>query len=152
MSRIVLRNALFFGRGRASSLVIPWSTYTDPEVAHVGISGEEASARGLQTHTIEMAEVDRALLEDDLEGFARVHADRKGRIHGATIVAKNAGDLIGELSLAMTHRLGLPALSQTIHPYPTRAEVLRKLGDAHQRARFTPGLRRWFERFLRWRR
>jgi pyruvate/2-oxoglutarate dehydrogenase complex dihydrolipoamide dehydrogenase (E3) component len=152
MSRIVLRNALFFGRARASALVIPWASYTDPEVAHVGVSADEARDQGLATLTVEMGEVDRAFLEDDPDGFARVHVDRKGRIRGATIVTRGAGDLIGEVSLAMTHGLGLPALSSTIHPYPTRAEVLRKLGDAYQRTRLTPGLRRWFARFLGWRR
>lgn len=152
MARLVLRNALFFGRARASALVIPWATCTSPEVAHVGVSAAAAAARGLTTHAVALADVDRAFLEDDTEGFVRIHADRKGRIHGATIVAANAGDLIGEVALAMTHGLGLGALSSTIHPYPTRAEALRKLGDAYQRTRLTPRVKRWLARIIRWRR
>jgi pyruvate/2-oxoglutarate dehydrogenase complex dihydrolipoamide dehydrogenase (E3) component len=152
MARIAVRNAFFFGRARASALVIPWATFTTPEVAHVGVSSEAAAARGLRTLTVELADVDRAYLEDETEGFLRVHHDRAGRIRGATIVASNAGDLIGEVALAMTHRLGLAALSSTIHPYPTRAEALRRLGDTYLRTKLTPRVTGWLARILRWRR
>lgn len=143
MARIVLQNALFFGRKRVSALTIPWCTYTDPEVAHVGISAADAAKRaGLVTLTIPLGEVDRAVLDGETDGFARVHCDRKGRILGATLVARHAGETIGELALAMTHGLSLGALASTIQPYPTQAEAVRKLGDAYQRTRLTPRVQR----------
>jgi pyruvate/2-oxoglutarate dehydrogenase complex dihydrolipoamide dehydrogenase (E3) component len=153
MARIALQNALFFGRKQASALVIPWATYTDPEIAHVGLSARDAGDRaGARTLTIPLADVDRARVDGESEGFARVHVDARGRILGATLVSAHAGDLIGEMSLAMTAGLGLGTLSKTIHPYPTRAEVWKKLGDAWNRTKLTPRVRALFEMMLRWRR
>jgi pyruvate/2-oxoglutarate dehydrogenase complex dihydrolipoamide dehydrogenase (E3) component len=153
MARVALQNALFFGRKKASALVIPWATYTDPEVAHVGLPAADAGRRGdVRTLTVALADVDRAVLDGAPEGFARVHADARGRILGATIVAPHAGEMIGEVSLAMTAGLTLPALARTIHPYPTHSESLKKLGDAWNRTRLTPSVRSLFETILRWRR
>lgn len=155
MARAVLQNALFFGRKKASALVIPWCTYTDPEVAHVGLYEKEAQERGLEvaTLTIPLREIDRAVLDGDEEGFARVHMERRsGRVLGATLVARHAGEMIGEMALAVTAGLSVSMLSRTIHPYPTQAEVWKRLGDAYVRSRLTPRLRRAFERFLAWRR
>ncbi len=151
MSRIVLQNALFFGRRKASALVIPWVTYTDPEVAHVGISeGAVANTDGrLQTITIPLSDVDRAVVDDETEGFVRVHHDR-GRIRGCTIVAAHAGEMIAEAVYAITHGGTMSALSSTIHPYPTQAEALRKAGDAYRRQALTPIVRRWLERYFTW--
>jgi pyruvate/2-oxoglutarate dehydrogenase complex dihydrolipoamide dehydrogenase (E3) component len=153
-ARIVIQNALFFGRKKASTLVIPWCTYTDPEIAHVGMTAEEAARRGgdVVTLTVPLDDVDRAVLDGETEGFARVHVDRKSRILGATLVARHAGETIGEVVLAMTAGLGLDMIGGTIHPYPTQAEALRKLADARQRMRLTPGVKRLFETVLRWRR
>lgn len=153
MARIVLQNALFFGRKKASALHIPWATFTDPEIAHVGLYEQEAKERGrdVRTYTVELSEVDRAVLDGETEGFARVHVDgRKGRILGATLVARHAGDMLGEVVLAMTEGLGADALSRAIAPYPTQGEVWKRLGDAHQRTRLTPGLARWFSRWFSW--
>jgi pyruvate/2-oxoglutarate dehydrogenase complex dihydrolipoamide dehydrogenase (E3) component len=155
MARLVLRNALFFGWGRMSRLVIPWCTYTDPEVAHVGLTAEEASKQGVKVRTfrLSLAAVDRAVLEGDTEGFALVHVhENSDRIVGATVVAAHAGEMIGELALAMTRRQGLSALSGTIHPYPTEAEVFRRLGDAYQKTRLTPWVAWLMRTILRWRR
>ncbi len=154
MARIVIQNALFFGRRKASALTMPWCTYTDPEVAHVGLYEAEARARGLRVQTLDLGleDVDRAVLEDDTHGFARLHVDHRGRILGGTIVARHAGEMIGELALAMTAGLGAAALSGTIHPYPTQVEVLRKLGDAYRRSKVTPRVRRVLERVFAWRR
>jgi pyruvate/2-oxoglutarate dehydrogenase complex dihydrolipoamide dehydrogenase (E3) component len=153
MARVAIQNALFFGRKRVSALTIPWSTYTDPEIAHVGISAADAAARGdLQTLTVPLRDVDRAVLDGEVDGFARVHADRKGRILGATLVSRHAGESIGELVLAMTAGVRLGTIAATVHPYPTQAEAIRKLGDAFQRTRLTPRVRRLFEILLRWRR
>jgi pyruvate/2-oxoglutarate dehydrogenase complex dihydrolipoamide dehydrogenase (E3) component len=155
MARVVLQNALFFGRKRTSSLVIPWTTYTDPEIAHVGLYQQEARQRGLklQTLTVSLAEIDRAVLDGEPEGFARLHVDAKsGHILGATAVARHAGEMIAEVVLAMTEKARVGALSRTIHPYPTEAEVWKRLGDSYQRTRLTPGVLRFFRRLLAWRR
>jgi pyruvate/2-oxoglutarate dehydrogenase complex dihydrolipoamide dehydrogenase (E3) component len=153
MARVVIQNALFFGRKRVSALAIPWCTYTDPEVAGVGITADEAARRGdVTTLTIPLADVDRALLDGEAEGFARVHVDRRGTLLGATLVSRHAGETIGELVLAMRHRIRLGDLASTIHPYPTQAEVVRKLGDAYQRGRLTPRVRRMFAWLMRARR
>ena len=108
MARVVIQNALFFGRKKASALVIPWSTYTDPEIAHVGLHERQAHERGhdVATFTVPLHEIDRAVLDGDADGFARVHAERRtGRILGATLVAGHAGEMIGEMSLAITAKL-----------------------------------------------
>jgi len=155
LARIVIQNALFFGRARASALTIPWCTYTDPEVAHVGLSKRDAAERGVAIDTFrqELADVDRARLDGEEEGFVEVHV-RKGtdRIVGATIVASHAGEMISELTLAMVGKVGLKTIAKTIHPYPTQAEAIRKLGDQYNRARLTPLVRRAFRTFLAWRR
>ncbi len=155
MARLVIENALFFRRKRASRLVMPWATYTDPEVAHVGMTADEAHAAGaaVQTFTIPLSGVDRAIVDGDTDGFGRVHVERKsGRILGATLVARHAGDMIGEMAVAITGRLGLGALSATIHPYPTTAEVWKRAGDAWNRTRLTPRLARVLGWVLRVRR
>lgn len=154
-ARIVIQNALFFGRATASALTIPWCTYTDPEIAHVGMYAHEAEKKGLavDTFTLELSEVDRAILEGSDEGFLKVHVKRgSGKILGATLVASHAGEMISEVTLAMVNGIGLGALGKTIHPYPTQAEVFRKAGDAYNRTRLTPRVKRLFEAILRWRR
>ncbi len=152
MARIVIQNALFFGRARADRLVIPWCTYTSPELAHVGISEHEAAAQGIEmdTITVPLADVDRAVLDGQDEGFLRVHV-KKGsdKIMGATLVAEHAGDVIGELALAMTAGIGLGKIAATIHPYPTQGEVVKKAADAWRRTKLTPTVKRIFERYFR---
>lgn len=153
MARVVLQNALFGGRKKASSLVIPWATYTDPEIAHVGFYENEARERGraVQTFTVPLAEMDRAVLDGETSGFARLHVDpRNGRILGATVVARHAGELIGEVALAMTEGLSAGSLANTIHPYPTQAEVWKRLGDTYNRTRLEPWIKRLFERYFAW--
>ena len=150
-ARIVIQNALFKKRARASGLIIPWCTYTQPEIAHVGIDIREAQHNGVEidTYCKPMREVDRALAEGETEGFVKIHtAKGKGRILGATIVAEHAGEMISEITLAMKCGAGLGALSSVIHPYPTRADAMRQLGDAYNRTRLTPWvknlMRLWF--------
>jgi pyruvate/2-oxoglutarate dehydrogenase complex dihydrolipoamide dehydrogenase (E3) component len=153
MARVVIQNALFFGRARASALVIPWCTYTDPEVAHVGLYEAEAKARGIEvrTFTEPMDHVDRAVLDGDTEGFINVHV-RAGSDHilGATVVARHAGEMISELTLAMVGRLGLGTLARTIHPYPTQAEAIKRVADAYNRTRLTPLVKGLFQKWLAW--
>jgi pyruvate/2-oxoglutarate dehydrogenase complex dihydrolipoamide dehydrogenase (E3) component len=155
MARIVIQNALFFGRSKASALTIPWCTYTDPEIAHVGMYERDARQRGIDVHTItvELSDVDRAVLDGEEEGFLKVHLKRgTDRILGATLVARHAGEMINEITLAMVAGKGLGAIAKTIHPYPTQAEVIRKSGDAYNRTRLTPFVRKLFTFFLKVRR
>jgi pyruvate/2-oxoglutarate dehydrogenase complex dihydrolipoamide dehydrogenase (E3) component len=154
-ARAVIQNALFFGRKKLSSLTIPWCTYTSPEIAHVGLSEREAASQGLEIATWlrPLGEVDRARADGDEQGFVKIHT-KKGsdRIVGATVVARHAGDLISEISVAMAAGMGLGRLASVIHPYPTQAEAIRQLGDAYNRTRLTPGVKRLFELILRLRR
>jgi pyruvate/2-oxoglutarate dehydrogenase complex dihydrolipoamide dehydrogenase (E3) component len=153
MARIVIQNALFKGRARASALTIPWCTYTSPEIAHVGLYEKEANDAGIEvdTYVQKFEEVDRAILEGDDEGFVKVHVQKgTDKIVGATVVASNAGDMIGELTLAMTHGLGLKKIASTIHPYPTQAEAIRKVGDAFNRTRLTPFVKSAMSKWLSW--
>lgn len=151
-ARMVVRNALFFGRGKASDLVIPWCTYTTPELAHVGIAPDEVAEAGdeVETITIPMADVDRARTDGTTEGFFRVHLKAgSDTILGATLVAGDAGEIISQVTQAMTAGTGLGKLGETIFPYPTRAEALRKAADAWRRGKLTPTAKRAFGLFFR---
>ncbi|MCZ6622528.1 MAG: mercuric reductase [Deltaproteobacteria bacterium] len=155
MARIVLANALFFGRRRASALTLPWCTYTDPEIAHVGYYEADARAAGFEVATIteKLRHNDRAILDGEDEGFARIHYNRKnGKILGGTIIARHAGEMISELTLAITTGQKVSVLASTIHPYPTQAEALKRIGDDYMRQRLTPTLKKIFERWFVWRR
>jgi pyruvate/2-oxoglutarate dehydrogenase complex dihydrolipoamide dehydrogenase (E3) component len=150
-ARMVIQNALFFGRAKASNLITPWATYTSPELAQVGHSAASAAKAGMpiQTFTVPLHDVDRARLEGDTDGFCRVHVKAgTDRIVGATIVAPNAGDMISEVTLAMTNGLGLGAIGKTMHPYPTQGEVLRKVADAWRRTKLTPFVKSLFLRYF----
>jgi pyruvate/2-oxoglutarate dehydrogenase complex dihydrolipoamide dehydrogenase (E3) component len=150
MARIVVENALFFGRRKASALTIPWCTYTDPEVAHVGLTAADADTRrpDVQTISVPLSDVDRAVLDDEADGFVRVH-HKRGRVLGCTIVAAHAGDLIGQAGQAVARGASLNDWSSTIYPYPTQAEALKKAGDMYRRTRLTAGLRHWLEQYFR---
>ena len=154
LARIALQNALFFGRKRESALVVPWCTYTDPEVAHVGLYEHEAKERGIavETITVRLDDVDRAVLDGETEGFARVHVGPKGRLLGATLVARHAGESIGELSLAITAGLSMADLAKTIHPYPTQAEAWKRAADEWNRKRLTPRAKRFLSAVIGFRR
>jgi pyruvate/2-oxoglutarate dehydrogenase complex dihydrolipoamide dehydrogenase (E3) component len=152
-ARIVIQNALFFGRARASALTIPACTYTDPEIAQVGLSEAEAKKRGIRVTTFvqELADVDRAVLDGEQRGFVKVHV-REGtdKIVGATIVARHAGEMLPELTLALVHGISLGKIASVIHSYPTQAEAIRKLGDAYNRTRLTPTVKILFRKWLAW--
>lgn len=149
-ARIVVQNALFGGRERLSRLVIPWCTFTDPEIAHVGLYVREANRLGIpvKTYTVPMHEIDRAMTDGEQRGFAKIHVKgRSDRIIGATIVASHAGEMINGITLAMVAGLGLRDLGRVIHAYPTQAEAIRRAADAYRRSRITPRIR---ERLARW--
>jgi pyruvate/2-oxoglutarate dehydrogenase complex dihydrolipoamide dehydrogenase (E3) component len=152
-ARIVIQNALFRGRKKLSSLTMPWCTYTDPEVAHVGLYEEDARRRNLEvtTFVVRLADVDRAITDGEEDGFVKIHVKKGGdQIVGATIVARHAGDMISEITTAMVGKVGLGTLASVIHPYPTQAEAIRKAGDAYNRTRLTPLVKRLFSAWLRW--
>ncbi len=150
-ARIVIQNALFAGRKKLSALTVPWCTYTDPEIAHVGMYEKDAKALGLEVETffVEMRDVDRALLNGEAEGFVKVHVKRgTDEILGATIVASHAGEMISEITLAIVGGVGLKILSGVIHPYPTQAEAIKRVADAYSRTRLTPFIKDMFTRWL----
>ena len=155
MARILIANALFMGRQKTSALTIPWCTYTDPEIAHVGMYERDANEKRIKvtTLTIPLSDIDRAVLDGESEGFARVHLSKgTDKILGATIVARHAGEMINEFSLAVTNGLGISAIAKTIHPYPTQAEVIKRLGDTYNRTRLTPFVKNLLSGWLKWQR
>jgi pyruvate/2-oxoglutarate dehydrogenase complex dihydrolipoamide dehydrogenase (E3) component len=144
-ARIVIKNTLFspFGLGRykLSSLVMPWCTYTDPEIAHVGFYKHQAESQGIEVNTIliPLNSVDRAIADGETEGFVKIHHQKgSDRILGATIVASHAGEMISEITTAIVGNIGLSKLSNAIHPYPTQAEAIKKAADTYRRTLLTP--------------
>ncbi len=158
MAQIVIQNALFphpFGLGYAGvdSLIMPWCTFTEPEVAHVGMYQRDAKEKGIEveTYTYKLDEVDRAILDGEDEGFARVHIEKgTDTILGATIVAGHAGDMIGEFSVAMKAGAGAKTIAGTIHPYPTQAEVNKKVVNLWRKAHFTQRTKNLLIKLFAW--
>lgn len=151
--RIVVANALFLGRQRLSAEAIPWCTFTDPEIAHVGMYVTEARQKNIpvKTFTILMHEVDRAITDGEEEGFVKVHVrEGTGKILGATVVASHAGDLINEISLAMSAGLDLHALARVNQPYPTQSQAIKMAAGAYVASRRT-SFRTWLmTKWLSW--
>eukprot|EP00803_Ostreobium_quekettii_P011404 evm.model.scf_473.8 EVM.evm.TU.scf_473.8 scf_473:42951-44930(-) len=155
MARTVIRNALFFGAGKMSSLLIPWATFTEPEVAHVGLYDTDLNKKGIkfQTFVKKLGEVDRAICEGQEEGFVKIYVkEGTDKILGATVVAHNAGDMISEISVAMQAGFGLGSIAHVIHPYPTQAEAIRLCGDLYNKTRLTRFVKSMFRNLLAWRR
>ena len=154
-ARIVLRNALFFGRAKESALTVPECTFTDPEVARVGHTLASAAAAGRRVRAFEhpFDAVDRARLEGEERGFARILVEEGGdAIVGATIVGRHAGELIALVALAIESDAGLSDLAGVVWPYPTRAQMLGALADQYQRSRLGPRSRGILARWMAWRR
>jgi pyruvate/2-oxoglutarate dehydrogenase complex dihydrolipoamide dehydrogenase (E3) component len=158
MAQIVIQNALFphpFGLGYASveSLIMPWCTFTDPEVAHVGMYEKDAKEKGIEieTYTYKLDEVDRAILDGEDDGFARIHIQKgTDKILGATIVAAHAGEMIGEFSVVMKAGTGAKTIAGTIHPYPTQAEVNKKVVNLWRKEHFTPRTKALLAKLFAW--
>ena len=126
------RNALLIGSSGGFSEVVPWCTFTDPEVAHVGLTEAEARAKygdSVRTLHRDAARNDRAVCENDLDGFIKIVHLPDGRILGATIVAARAGEMIAEFALALQHKLKLSDLAATIHAYPTYSSAIQILAS-----------------------
>jgi len=154
-AKLAVRNAFFFGRGRVSDLVMPWCTYTAPEIAHVGLYPRDAEKRGIDidTYEVPLAEVNRAVTDGEEEGFVKIHTKRgRDTIVGATIVAPHAGEWVSQVTQAMVAGVGLAKLADVIFPYPTQAEALKRAGGQLLRGRLTPRVKRLFEAWFRWQR
>jgi len=155
MARMVARNALFFGSAKFSSLLIPWATFTEPEIAHVGLYEKDLQAQGIKYSTFVrmLDDVDRAILDGEEEGFVKVHtAAGSDKILGATIVSSTAGNMISEISVAMQAGMGLGGIANVIHPYPTQSEAIRQAGDMYNRTKLTPFVKSLFRNILKMRR
>ena len=150
MAKTVLRNALLPGSTKVDYGDVPWVTYTDPEVAHVGLSQAEAETRGGRAYSAELADLDRAIVEGDARGVVKISADKKGRILGATILASHAGELLLPIVLAKKHGLKLPQISGTIFPYPTLVEGVKRAADAYQRERLEGTSGRVLKKVIEW--
>ena len=151
-AKIVVQNALFLGRKKLSSLVMPWCTYTDPEIAHVGLYERDARERGIaiDTYQVPIAKANRAVTDGEEEGVVKIHVRKgSGEILGATIVAAHAGEMISELTVAMVNGVGLGAFTNVIHPYPTQAEAIKATAGLYTRTRLTPRVKRLFQAWLR---
>lgn len=154
MARLAVRNMFFFGRGKFSNLIIPWATYTSPEIAHVGLYEADAQKRGIKykVYMKEFEDNDRAILDGNLAktGFVKIMC--KGstdEIIGATVVAEHAGEMISELTVAMQHKVKLGQIANVIHPYPTQAEAIRQAGDLFNKTRLTPTVKALLRNILR---
>ncbi len=149
-------NALFgqFKRFRTDYSVIPWSTFTDPEVARVGLNEQEAKAQGIAYEVVSYGidDLDRAIADSEAYGFVKVLVQpKKDKILGVTIVGEHAGDLIAEFVLAMKHGIGLNKILGTIHIYPTLAESNKYVAGVWKRQHAPKKLLAWVERYHRWR-
>lgn len=141
MARSVIRNALFFGQSRYSRLVIPWTTFTEPEIAHVGSSEHDLVRQNIphDSYTKSFVDNDRAICDRDTRGFVKIHVQKGSDvILGATIVNANAGNMISEITMAMHQGIGLGTIANIIHPYPTQSDAIRACGDLYNRTKLTP--------------
>jgi len=153
-ARIILRNALFPGKSKARYKVVPWSTFTDPEVARVGINESEAKKKNIpyDAYQFPLADLDRAICDREEEGFIKLLTKKDSdQILGVTLMASHGGDLLAEFILAMQKKLGLKTLANMIHVYPTMSEVAKRIAGVYQSSRLTPRTKTWLKKFFRWR-
>jgi len=144
-----IRDAFFPGRGKADELV-PWCTFTDPELARVGLSETEAKARGVphRIYRFPFSDIDRARTEGETEGLAKIVTDPKGKLLGAGIVGAHAGELIAEYVLALAHGMNAKDLTAIIHAYPTLAQINRRVADQRLKEGLTPAAKTWIQRLF----
>lgn len=157
MASIVIQNAFFslgpLGKKKSSDMIIPWCTYTDPEVAHVGLYEQDAGKKGIEIETFlhPFTDVDRAILDGEEEGFVKILAKKgTGEILGATIVARHAGEMISELTVAMNGKVNLSTIAGVIHPYPTQSEGIKRAGGHFRKTKLTPTVKKWMTRWINW--
>lgn len=151
-ARTIVRNALTPFPTRADHRAVPWVTFTDPEIARVGLTAAEAETGGLRpsVYRVDFESVDRAVVDGTAVGFAKVVTRRGGRIVGATVVGLGAGELIMQFVLAMRHGLRLRDLLRAVHPYPTMSEIVKRAAEARDRERMAGRMGHWLRRAVRW--
>lgn len=147
---VVLQNTLFHLPIKAQTKVIPWCTFTSPELARVGLSEDEAEEQGIkyQVYCFPFSEIDRAITDGNTKGMAKIITSPGGKLLGACIVGPHAGELIAEYSLAISQGMKVSALSKTIHIYPTLAQINRRVADQRMKALLTPTRKRWIKRLF----
>lgn len=150
MAKVALRNAMLPAKSKIRYDNVPRVTFTDPEVAHVGMSETEATAGGGTIYRYELDDLDRAIVDGAAVGFVKVAADRKGKIMGATIVAHGGGDLILPFVLAKQHGLSLSAVANTIFPYPTMVEGVKRASAEFLRSRLDTAAGRTLKKVIQW--
>ena len=150
MAKVALRNSVLPAKTKIRYDSVPWVTFTDPEVAHVGMSEAEAADAGGTTYRYEMDDLDRAIVDGSAVGFVKISADRKGKVIGATIVAHGAGDLLMPLVLAKQHGLSLSKVNGAIYPYPTMVEGVKRASGEYMRSRLDTAGGRTLKRIVKW--
>lgn len=148
---VALRNALFPLLAKAETRVVPWCTFTDPELARVGLSEDEAQTQGVRhrVYRFPFTDIDRAQTAGDTAGLAKLVTAPNGRLLGATILGPNAGELIHEFVLAMAHNLKVADIPRAIHIYPTLAQICRRAADQAMKERLTPAAKKWIKFIFR---
>lgn len=153
-ARLILRNALFPGQSKLDQRIIPWCTFSEPEVARVGLNETQAKAQNIphDVYGYELSGLDRAVCDRESEGLIKViTAKGSDRILGVTLAGSHAGDCLHELVLAMKYKIGLKKIASMIHVYPTLAEVSKRAADSYQRSRLSPQFQRLLRRYFQWR-
>ncbi|MDP2681493.1 MAG: dihydrolipoyl dehydrogenase [Deltaproteobacteria bacterium] len=146
---IVIGNALFpFVNRKMDKTVVPWTTFTDPELARVGLTEDEARKEygDIRVYRYPFSEHDRAIIDGETEGMIKLICDKKGKILGAHILGKGAGDLLNEYTFAMKNGLPVQKISQTVHVYPTMGQVVKRGADQYYKERLFSG---WFPKVAR---
>jgi pyruvate/2-oxoglutarate dehydrogenase complex dihydrolipoamide dehydrogenase (E3) component len=150
---VVLKNILFHLPAKVEERVIPWCTFTDPELARVGLSEREARQSDIahRVYSFPFTDIDRAQTDDETDGFVKILVTPGGHLLGAAIVGPHAGELIHEYALAMAEKVRLSSLSGMLHVYPTMAQINRRVAQAYRKESLTPGVKKWIKRlfFLR---
>jgi pyruvate/2-oxoglutarate dehydrogenase complex dihydrolipoamide dehydrogenase (E3) component len=147
---VVLKNALLHWPAAAQTKNIPWCTFTDPELARVGLSEDEARQRGIayRTYRFPFTDIDRAVAEGETAGLAKIVTTPRGKLLGACITGPHAGELIAEYALAIRKGMSASDLSNTLHIYPTLAQINRRVADQRLKEALTPGRRQWLKRIF----
>ncbi|MBA3505972.1 MAG: FAD-dependent oxidoreductase [Betaproteobacteria bacterium] len=148
---VVLRHAIFRFKWTKPSSIVPWCTYTDPELARIGLSETEAQEKKIahRVYRFPFDDIDRARAEGETEGFAKIVTTPSGKLLGAAIVGLHAGELLAEYGLAVTEGMNAKTLTGIIHTYPTLAQVNRRVADQRLKEGLTPTAKKWIQRIFR---
>lgn len=151
-ARLVIRNAFMPFRGKAEYRTVPWVTFTDPELAHVGLTEQEAREQhgtAVRVWRRPFGDLDRAITDGQTSGMVKLITNGRGRILGGHVLGHGAGNLIGEITLAMKHGISAHALGATIHAYPTYSEAIRQAAEQYTKSKFRGALKRAVQWYVR---